>query len=315
MGRLDRVTAGAQGVTRVPPDPPASGGGAARGWVVCGASVRGAQHGRHDAPNQDAFHCVHRPEAPVAVVADGHGAEQYVRSAHGARLAADLLADQLAHLDPGADPDTVTALLTAAAACFIDRWRTAVLEAAEAEPFSAFELEQLHEPATTASNPLPRELQIRAYGTTVLGVLVAGGWVHAVAIGDGEIGCVAADGTHRSLCPSPAVIGVDTDSLASPDPTATVRVDVCPSAGVIAVWACTDGFSTAQADEGWQALVGRQLAEQLAGRPPARIVADLEGWLRPAAAVGDDTTMVLVLLDLPEQAGEGSPRAAFWRRL
>jgi hypothetical protein len=106
---------------------------------------------------------------------------------------------------------------------------------------------------------------------------------------------VDADGAHHTLCPAPPSIGVQTDSLATPDPRAAVRTDSHPVTDVVAAWACTDGFSTAQTDPDWRDLVGGQLRQLLATRTPAEIGADLDGWLEPAAAVGDDTTMVLVL--------------------
>ncbi|MDT4940639.1 MAG: hypothetical protein QOJ34_728 [Pseudonocardiales bacterium] len=280
MGRLDRVSAQA--------------------WSVCGASVIGSAHVRRSVENQDAFRCGARPEAPVAVVADGHGAAEYVRSATGARLAADLLAAELADVGRADDAHAVHEDLQIVAARFIDRWRTAVLADAAAEPFSAAEQDAL---ATQAGRP--EEVAVRAYGTTVLGVCVAAGWVRAVAIGDGDVGCVDAAGGHRTLCPQPAAIGVQTDSLAADDPYAAVRTDACPADDIVAVWACTDGFSTAQADPGWRGLVGGQLRGMLATRTAAEIEADLDGWLAPAAAVGDDTTMVLVLRD---EFGDRPPR-------
>jgi hypothetical protein len=270
-----------------------------RTWSVCGASVLGAAHLRRSLPNQDAFRCVDDSGAPVAVVADGHGAAEYVRSATGARLAADLLAAELTELSAD-DSGDVQQRLVAGAEHFIARWRAAVLADADAEPFTADEREALGVAAEQADDDV-----VRAYGTTVLGVCVAGDWVHAVAIGDGDLGCVDAAGAHHSLCPAPASIGVQTDSLAVADPSAAVRTESRPVRDIVAVWACTDGFSTAQTDPQWRDLVGGQLRQMLATRTPDEIGADLDGWLEPAAAVGDDTTMVLVLRtgstdDLPQ---------------
>lgn len=274
MGRLDRLSGPA--------------------WSVCGASVIGSAHVRRAVGNQDAFRCLARAAAPVAVVADGHGAAEYVRSAIGARLAADLLAAELADVGRAGDADAVRADLQIVAERFIDRWRTAVLDHVAAEPFSPAEHDAL---ATQDAGP--QDIAVRAYGTTVLGVCIAAGWVRAIAIGDGDLGCVDADGASHTLCPQPASIGVQTDSLAADDPYAAVRTDARPADGIVAAWACTDGFSTAQTDPGWRGLVGGQLRGMLATRTAAEIEADLDGWLEPAAAVGDDTTMVLVLRDGP----------------
>jgi hypothetical protein len=146
----------------------------------------------------------------------------------------------------------------------------------------------------------------RAYGTTALGVLVAAGWVRALAIGDGDIGCVERGGRHRSLCPSPASIGVQTESVAAPDAVTALRVDAWPSAEVIAAWACTDGFSTAQVEPRWRQLVATQLRSMLDTRTCKQIADGLDEWLQPAAGVGDDTTMVLALRTEDRTSAQGS---------
>jgi hypothetical protein len=278
---------------------------------VCGATVLGAGHARRSVENQDAFRCVTRPDAPVAVVADGHGAEPHMRSAEGARLAADLLAEELSALGPADDAAAVEHELRIVTGLFIDRWQAAVLASVAARPFTPAEHEALA--ADVVADMTADQLAMRAYGTTVLGVHIDADWVRAVAIGDGDLGCVDADGGHRTLCPLPATIGVQTDSLASPDPRAAVRTDAWPATRIVAAWACTDGFSTAQTDPDWRELVGRQLRELLATRTADEIAAQLDGWLEPAATVGDDTTMVLVLRDCA--APPARPRRPFWRRL
>ena len=294
MGRVDGVTG--------------------RAWAVCGASVLGASHARRSVENQDAFRCITRPQAPVAVVADGHGATPHVRAAEGARLAADLLAEELSNLGPATDATAIRRQLQEGTDRFIDRWQAAVLASVAATPFTAAEQEALTGEAT--ADYQPDQLAIRAYGTTVLGVHIDADWVRAVAIGDGDLGCVDAAGSHRSLCPQPTSIGVQTDSLASRDPRALVRTDACPAADIVAAWACTDGFSTAQTEPEWRELVGRQLRELVATRTPDEIAAQLDGWLEPAAAVGDDTTMVLVLRDGAVPSPRPRRRSpAFWRRL
>jgi Protein phosphatase 2C len=304
------------------------------GWSACGASVLGASHARRNAGNEDAFRCLERSHAPVAAVADGHGATVHVRSAAGARIAVDLLATELAANDRGDDLQTIKHELHAGAGRFIQQWRSAVLAAVAADPFSPAEQEALASDPGAAA-PTAEQLAFRAYGTTVLGIHVGAGWVRAVAIGDGDLGCVDLAGNHHTLCPLPDAIGVQTDSLASSNPVAAVRTDARPAADIVAAWACTDGFSTAQADPTWRDLVARQLREMLLTRTPAEIGADLDGWLQPAAEVGDDTTMVLLLrnpgsTDRPPVDSGGSPydllgttlppreqrrRRGLWRRL
>ncbi|HEY2296707.1 MAG TPA: protein phosphatase 2C domain-containing protein [Jatrophihabitans sp.] len=253
------------------------------GWTVVGASVTGADHRRQSLPNQDAYAYRDYGSGVVAVVADGHGAAQHPRSALGARLAADLLADRLGTLDSAESEQDA---LPAAADSFVRAWRAAVASDLASHPLDRLELAEMGRDSDSL------DFVRSAYGTTVLGIRASAKWVSAIAIGDGELGCVDAAARHHPLCAAQARIGVETDSLAAPE--LSLRLQTVPAAGVVAVWACTDGFSEAQRDPEWRALV----AGQLHALPGASGVLpqDLRGWLAPSAETGgDDTTMVLVL--------------------
>jgi hypothetical protein len=267
MGRVDRMT------DRM-------------GWTACGASVIGAAHRRRDTANQDAFRCRSTPTGVVAVVADGHGAAEHPRSGHGARLAADLLADRLA---ANAVATNDHEQLREFVAQFVDAWRAAVLAAVETQPFSAAEAGALQERTDT-------DIAVTAHGTTVLALVVNDSCIAGIAIGDGDIGCAGRDGRHLALCAAPEAIGVATDSLASSDPIALTRIETRSADDMVAAWACTDGFSTAQVEPNWRELVAHQLRELTAVREVSDVEANLANWLRPAAETGgDDTTMVLAL--------------------
>jgi hypothetical protein len=292
MGRLDRVTQRRRAADRLnaPGEPPPEGPNGI-GWLVCGATVAGAAHVRSATANQDAFCCRSTPHSRVAAVADGHGAPEYVRSATGARLAADLLADCLAALETAADAAATSAALGDAVVGFIERWRAAVRADLSSNPFTP-----ANRPTPAAAREaVPDSPAPAAYGTTALGLWITPQWCGAVAIGDGDLGCVDARGNVRQLCPRPEAIGVETDSLASDNPLQAVRTEVIPSAEVTAAWLCTDGFSAAQVDPDWRALVGHQLNAMVSAGQVGEIAGRLPEWLAPAAAVGDDTTMALVV--------------------
>jgi hypothetical protein len=305
MGRLDRLTLRRRGADRVPGfgESP-SEGHTGMGWLVCGATVAGAAHVRSATANQDAFCCRSTPHSRVAAVADGHGAPEYVRSDTGARFAADLLADCLATVEAAADAQATSAVLGDAVTRFIDRWRAAVRADLTSNP-----LEPADETKAAAGRQVAEGAALAAYGTTALGLWITAQWCGAVAIGDGDIGCADAGGNVRQLCPHPDAIGVETDSLASEGAAQAVRTEVIPSRELTAAWICTDGFSAAQVDPDWRALVGQQLTTMVNAGRAGEIADRLPDWLAPAAAVGDDTTMALVVRTA-RAAGIGTPAAA-----
>ena len=64
----------------------------ANGWQIVSATVRGAAHERHNAPNQDKFswwQLAGDMTFAVLCVADGHGGSEYIRSDTGARFAVE----------------------------------------------------------------------------------------------------------------------------------------------------------------------------------------------------------------------------------
>jgi protein phosphatase 2C-like protein len=254
-------------------------------WRVAGATVIGGAHRHQGVDNQDAFRCLQRPGLAIGVVADGHGAREYPRSAAGARMAVDLLAAGLSNgLQASARPEATLPLIREIGTSFITSWRLAVVAGLEHDPLSDAEASALQSASGSEA----------AYGTTVLGVAVSNAGVAAIAVGDGRLGWVDATGGHHELCPAPQRIGTATDSLAMPNAEATMRCAIEPAADLVAVWACTDGFSNAQVDPSWATLVAAQLCDAVGRTTEAELSARLTDWLTPSAVEGgDDTTMIV----------------------
>lgn len=176
------------------------------GWIVVGASARGAAHARDDRPNQDAV--AWHPAAGsgsrvVAAVSDGHGAAPHFRSQIGSRIAVEsatkLLAWQLDDVDADeADPAIAGEMVT--------HWRTQIGAHVAANPFS--DVEAL----------IPRTDNYSPYGATLIAVGATPDLIIALQIGDGDLMLGYTDGrVERPISPDAGLVGEETYSLCLPD--------------------------------------------------------------------------------------------------
>jgi serine/threonine protein phosphatase PrpC len=255
---------------------------------------------RKDLPNEDHAASGGRGSRAAVVVADGHGDPACPRAHVGARFAVGeamlsmLDAHELLGEDQAENEELMRDRLFAD---ILGAWRSRVLEDSTARPFSDDELAAIRPPSDESEESI-RNAAIRAYGTTLVAAAVCPGWLLLLQVGDGECGVVYLDRPPIEPLPDDGVAGVRTTSMALPDAGDLVRVAALPLEldQVAAVWVCTDGFSTAQADPAWRELVGEQLREALTTMGPREVADQLPGWLGPAASAGgDDTTMAILL--------------------
>ncbi|MGH8897163.1 MAG: protein phosphatase 2C domain-containing protein, partial [Egibacteraceae bacterium] len=68
------------------------------GWCPIGGSVIGSSHTRTGQPNEDAWHASAPGVAAAIAVADGHGSRRCPRAGRGARLAAQIVVEELVAL-------------------------------------------------------------------------------------------------------------------------------------------------------------------------------------------------------------------------
>lgn len=266
-----------------------------RGWRAVAATHIGSSHERLGLSNQDAHAVVERPGAMAVAVADGHGAPAHFRSEHGARIAADVTAHMLAEAAAKTvgHEDLLAAGRNVVGPDLVDRWRRDVLAHASTHERSD------REPVTfDAAN---EAAVIRAYGTTVIGLVVTPAAVGLVQIGDGDAVVVAGDDVVRPLPPDPDLVGSVTTSLCQPDPLRSLRVGAINRADtdVVLAWASTDGFGAPRTNEsGWWREIGVELAQHLRTRGADWIEERLSEWLDEPATVGGDDTTVGLLLNL-----------------
>lgn len=256
-------------------------------WRATAATARGSSHDRSGAPNQDA-HAVTSAHGDgtrwVAVVADGHGGQRYVRSDRGSRLAADL-ASRI-----GLELLTARGSTASSAAAELPRrllpaWRAAVIADVTADPFTAEE--QVRAGADLGVAPLI------AYGATLIAVFVDRDLTAVAQIGDGDVVLRAAGSVRRPVPGDDRLVAGETTSLCLPTAEADFRFSTTADADLVLV--ATDGYGNSFADPDWHTTVFSDLGTQLDRDGLEPVAAALPEWVADSARVGGDDVSVILL--------------------
>jgi hypothetical protein len=278
-------------------------------WAGVWATARGAQHDRRGLPNQDAVTTVALTTplpATVAVVADGHGGNRYVRSDVGSRFAVTVACDAVAEWLPRLAAVPVRTLAqeahTGLVPTIVERWRARVLGDHAANPFTPAERER-------AGVPLDED-PIVAYGATLLVAVATDEWVLLVQLGDGDVIVSSADG--RTWTPVPGddrLAGGQTTSLCLSSAVSDARVAVVTAAErADLVVVSSDGYGNSFADRDWRDSVAADLHRHVRGKGIAAVGSDLPAWLADSARVGGDDVSVAVLARTLPAAAPGGRR-------
>jgi serine/threonine protein phosphatase PrpC len=279
-------------------------------WRVLTATERGAAHHAMGLPNQDAVKALENgPRSVVVAVADGHGHHRHFRSARGSQLAVAAacqavpeltatLAGRPGGIEAGEIVRQIHQVLVPAVTA---RWREAVREDLAAEPITPEE-----EPSRS-----PGDDPVIAYGTTLLVAAVWGEWLLLAQIGDGDILAVTPVGAALLPVPGdPLLDGRHTTSLCSPGAEHSFRAAAVSTAltPLLGVLLATDGYANAQAADGWEDVVGADLAGLISAHPPGWLASQLPVWAGRCASLdgsGDDTTIALLLAPRPAGGATG----------
>lgn len=152
---------------------------------------------------QDASESYQDSEMAIAVVCDGHGGADYVRSARGSKFAAKIVKDQIKEFVQNLDEKKLERhyemMLSDLCASIISSWRTEVEQDLEAEPLTESELETLSDKAREKyQNNIRTEI---FYGTTVLAAACTENYWFGIQIGDGKCVSVSYEGTFFQPIP------------------------------------------------------------------------------------------------------------------
>lgn len=168
-------------------------------------TVIGATHIKNGTVCQDCSQSCEKTECRLVVVCDGHGGADYFRSDRGSKLAAAAFTDCMEN------PDLIAALSAAATEkqrksrieqlikSIIARWNSLVEQDMRQHPFDEDELSGVSEKARRRYEAGER-LQA-AYGTTLIGAVLAEDFWLGLQIGDGK--CVVVSETGEFTQPIP----------------------------------------------------------------------------------------------------------------
>ena len=226
-------------------------------------TVIGSSHTKHGKECQDYsahFGGGQKDGAAIAVVADGHGADECFRSGTGARFAGDVakagIWDFIKHLDerPGFMQKPAVDRLSAQQITkelrerlvklgFISGWHRAVQDDYTRNPFTQAELAAAGE--KYGARFAKSENLHKAYGTTLIACAVTQKYWFGIHIGDGRLMALYADGTFDQPVPwdDKCFLNVTT-SISDEDAAEKARVYFAfhaQKAPPVAVFLCSDG--------------------------------------------------------------------------
>lgn len=164
---------------------------------------QGAGHIKSNKECQDASACCLTDSCAIAIVCDGHGGDDYVRSAVGSKLACETAKDLIMAFISDNTAEALSAdhdaLLKALEGNIVAEWNKAVTEHFAEEPFTEEELAVISEKAR--HKYIDDNKVAGAYGTTLIAAAVTKEYWFGLHIGDGK--CVAVNPEGKFLQPIP----------------------------------------------------------------------------------------------------------------
>lgn len=166
-------------------------------------STQGASHIKKNKECQDSSESYFDENCAIAIVCDGHGGDDYVRSASGSAFACAAAKNSIINFIENVDNDDLTRhhnqLIHNLNASIISAWNEAVYAHYTEHPFTEAEITVLSE---RAKRKYLKEKRIEsAYGTTLIAVACTKDYWFGIHIGDGK--CVAVNPEGKFVQPIP----------------------------------------------------------------------------------------------------------------
>lgn len=166
-------------------------------------SSQGASHIKKNKECQDASESFYNENCAIAIVCDGHGGDDYVRSASGSAFACAVAKANILNFIENIDKDELVRhhqkLIHNLEASIISAWNEAVYAHYESHPFTESEIAVLSD---RAKRKYLQEKRIEsAYGTTLIAVACTENYWFGIHIGDGK--CVAVNPEGKFVQPIP----------------------------------------------------------------------------------------------------------------
>lgn len=164
---------------------------------------QGASHIKNDKECQDASESCCTESYAIAIVCDGHGGDDYVRSVVGSSLACVVAKELIINFIAENNAETLAADYAASLKTLeekiISEWNKAILTHFEDNPLTEAETAVLSEKAR--HRYLEEKKVAGAYGTTLIAVAITDKYWFGIHIGDGK--CIAVNPEGKFLQPIP----------------------------------------------------------------------------------------------------------------
>ena len=256
--------------------------------------VQGATHIRQDKICQDALLLCENGNASdgqvfsIACVADGHGSDRCPFSDQGAKaavlVATDILKDLLMNPDP-------KEMLAAQKDIRLPRQ----IEARWKETVHKMYLEQEVE---TPDDMPPFSYEL--YGSTLLALAAASGFIFALQIGDGDIVAIEPDGLARWLLPPCDHAGNETESLCMDECWKYIRTQLIPIDGESPVplmfLLSTDGYANSFVESAGFLKVGADIYRMWREHGRDYVQENLPAWLSQTTTDGSGDDIAVAIL-------------------
>ena len=277
-------------------------------WIVTGSSVTGANHLRRDIPNQDAIDWEVKDDKLVLALSDGHGSLKYFRSDIGAQLAVESAVEVVLE-EMSVDSLTTDVLSRIKARVknklpqrIINSWLDKVKNHYQNNLFSLdsrsqAKLEEIELEKGIKARQKLEENYVKAYGATLLLVVVAEDFSLYLQLGDGEITILSETG-KRMLFTEDAKLGPATDSLCMSNPLTKFKFSLVPFAEErpLFIMLSTDGYINSFRNDNDYLQVLDDFIDLITTHGIGYLEDNLSDWLKETTeqGSGDDITLGLV---------------------
>lgn len=166
-------------------------------------SIQGASHIKKNKECQDASKSYFDDKMSIAIVCDGHGGDDYMRSAIGSACACEAAEKNIKNFLENVDKDKLVKnsekLLKDLEASIINDWNQLIYSHFEQNPFTEAEISNISE---KAKKKYTEDGRIEsAYGTTMIAVAMTNEYWFGIHIGDGK--CIEINANEEFTQPIP----------------------------------------------------------------------------------------------------------------
>lgn len=276
--------------------------------VVFGECVQGASHKRSELECQDSYKRIEFDDGTVILaVADGHGSKSCPYSKTGSSIAVNVFCKTMKELKEGFadDPETLLTYLnregdTKLALSIDAEWKKRVLKVHTNNKREA--------PIDENGDKIKAEIY-KAYGSTLVGLMITPTFLFAFQLGDGDITYIDDNGID-SVLQSDKILGTETHSLSKIDCwkkviTVTRRRasdEELPCLFMLS----TDGFANSYKNEAEFKKTCQDYYDMIKQHGPSAVDANLKAWLEETSELGcgDDITLLMAYFDKIDDAVE-----------